>query len=439
MAFCTLPIDLVIPPLNHKSNMNAPAIHTGPQMPDRLNVDVCIIGAGIVGQTLALALGRIGLRVLLVDNDETLLQKRRHADSRTYVLLNSSWAFLKGLGLADALGPKGFPIRRLQFECDAAQQSWAKSLLRFSDADTDGQSLGQVITHTDLSLALWRGIETCDSVHVRLGENIHDLERADGKVCARFKSGLTVDCALIAGCDGKHSATRQWVGGKRRLKDTKQWALPAFVRHETPNDGTACQFLSSRGSFSIAPLSPNLSSLTFFEPDVDGGGPQNDLDECLRSYTTPLTTRLGAFELQSEAGAFPLSTGVATRFVGPNVALLGEAAHSFHPMTGQGLNYGFRDVITLAGLLNHQCLDTPAQLDRALVRYDKTRRSDAALMERFSNTSLTMFSSHNILTALTRRLIFKSLNKLPSARRHLIQRANGNSVPGLKPANVVLS
>lgn len=391
---------------------------------EHLRTDICVVGAGLVGQALALALGQTGLRVVLVDRNADLRAMTPPArDFRTYILSPASWQLLTGLGLWPGLQDHAFPIRQILVADDNGGDYVRGPILRFSERETGGRPLAHVIPHHALASGLWRAIDTCPQIVLRTGAQLTEIDRSGAATQALFGPTLCVEAPLIAGCDGKQSKTRDCLGLPHNLTALGQVALTSFVRHAKRNDGIAVQFLSPEGSVTLLPVGSELSSVTV----IGRLGLSRTIltDPASRIYKL-LLQHLGTFEVDSRHASFPLATGVARRFTDQNVVLLGEAAHVFHPVTGQGLNYGFRDVTNLATAFR---LDTwrpdPGGLRRAVARYGRVRRFDALVMAQFSNAMLAMFSSRNILTGLARRSIVRSLNKLPAVRSFLVRKAGG--------------
>jgi len=240
-------------------------------------------------------------------------------------------------------------------------------------------------------------------------------------------SGEVVSGRLIVGADGRQSGTGQRAGVRRTEWDYPQTALVCAIGHEKPHGGVAHQLFLPAGPLAILPLTGNRSSIVWSERT---GLAQeiNALSDA--DYLTVLRPRFGDFLGEiSLAGArftYPLGLTVANRFVADRVALVGDAAHGMHPIAGQGLNAGLRDVAALAHVIGHAVRrGEDFASPQVLARYEQWRRFDTATLLTATDLFNRLFSSDNPILRAGRDLGMAAINTMPAARRTFIREAAG--------------
>jgi 2-octaprenyl-6-methoxyphenol hydroxylase len=239
--------------------------------------------------------------------------------------------------------------------------------------------------------------------------------------------GSELGGALLVGCDGRDSGVARRAGIRRRGWDYGQASLVCAVAHERPHRGTAHQFFMPEGPLAILPLPGDRSSIVWTEAAARAAAIQA-MDDA--GYMAALRPRFGDFlgdlRLEGARFSYPLGLSLAERWVGPRLALAGDAAHGIHPLAGQGLNLGLRDVAALAEVLvrarrRGQDVGAPDVLDD----YQRWRRFDTAMLVAATDGLNRLFSNDNPILRLGRDLGLGLVNRLPALRRALIGEAAG--------------
>lgn len=365
--------------------------------------DVCIRGAGAVGASLALALSRQGLRVVLQAGPAPTGQP----DVRTYALNAASMALLQSLKVWEALPPDAVtPVHDMQVQGDAQPGA-----IRFSAWDQAVPALCWIVDAAALEEALHAALRFAP--HVR-----------------RAGPDEAVDAPLTALCEGKHSATRERLGIHFDMHWYGHRAIAARLVADRPHDGTARQWFRSPDVLALLPFDrpqPGCSyGLVWSLPEARAAQllalPPAEFEQTLNDATGGAAGRL---QLGSERAAWPLGVGQAHRFSGPGWVLLGDSAHVVHPLAGQGLNLGLADVQALAETLAARESWRPLGDERLLARYARRRLGPTAAMATVTDGLLHLFAPPAPWLRELRNRGLSLVDHLPGAKRWLAGRALG--------------
>ncbi len=386
--------------------------------------DILIAGGGLNGVTMALALASAGFRVTLADPVPASLQAADNFDGRAYALAISSVRVLQALGVWNRLDDVQ-PILEIKVTDGRAGEGPSPLMLAFDHAEIEEGPMGQMVEDRHLRPALLSAAQAAGIT--RLEDRVERFTVDAAGVCVTMASGHRHRARLLIGCDGKSSLVAK-AGGIRRTGWTYgQTALVCAVSHERPHKGIAHQFFMPAGPLAILPLTGNRASIVWTETDRRAQTIQ-EMDDA--AYLEELRPRFGDFlgeiGLAGTRGSYPLSLSLAERFVGERVALVGDAAHVVHPIAGQGLNAGLKDVAALAEVLAdawRRGEDIASPL--VLARYERWRRFDVASLAVATDGFNRLFSNDNPLARAIRDLGLGLTNALPGLRRGLIREAAG--------------
>ena len=258
-------------------------------------------------------------------------------------------------------------------------------------------------------------------------DSVVDQETTAVGVQVTLASGKTLSAKLLVGCDGKQTGVAARAGIKRTGWGYGQTALVCAIQHELPHNGVAHQFFMPPGPLAILPLPGNRSSIVWSETAENAAAIHALSDD---DYLAVLRPRFGDFLGEiSLAGArftYPLGLSVANDFVAPRVALVGDAAHGLHPIAGQGLNAGLRDVAALVEVLSDAKSrgEDFAAID-VLERYQQWRRFDTSTLVAATDLTNKLFSNDNPLLRMGRDIGMGVVNAIPGLRRTFIREAAG--------------
>ena len=388
-----------------------------------MDADVIIAGGGLNGGSLALALGQAGLSVILVDP----APRRGGAefDGRSTALALTSQRLLRALGLWDHLAPETQAIRHIKVSDGRPGEAPSPLVLEFDSAEIEDGPMGYMAENRHLRAAIGDAVARADRISTVAG-TVTD-HRPDGGVSVATSTGQQLRGRLLVGCDGRDSPSARRAGIRKVAWRYAQTALTCAVAHEKPHEGIAHQLFLPEGPLAILPLKGNRSSIVWSQPDAQARRVMA-MDDA--GYLAMLRPRFGDFlgplSLAGERSAWPLSLSIAHTFVADRLALVGDAAHVVHPIAGQGLNAGLKDVAALAETLadaSRRGEDIGAP--DVLLRYQRWRRFDVTALAVATDGFARLFSNDNALLRFGRDLGMGIVNALPGARRTAIREAAG--------------
>lgn len=390
-------------------------------------VDVLIIGGGLAGGTLACALAQGGLRVAAVDREAPTDQIAPEYDGRCSAIAHSSVAVLKGLGLWEDLAPVACPMD------DIRVTDGASSLfLHYDHSDIGDEPFGHMIENRAIRAALGKAMGRQCGVALHAPAAVTALVRTPGGVEATLSDGATVTAALVVGADGRGSETRAHAGIKIMKWSYHQTGIVCTVAHEKPHHNVAHEHFLPAGPFAILPLNgdkthPHRSSLVWTEREslaptllaLDDDAFLGELERRFGDF-------LGALEVVGPRFGYPLTLQQADRSIDTRLCLVGDADHGMHPIAGQGLNMGLRDVAALAEILTdaHRLgLDVGSAL--VLERYQQWRRFDNTTMLALTDALTKLFSNDVTPIRIARDLGLAAVNAAGPLKKVFMRHAMG--------------
>ena len=390
------------------------------------DADVLIVGGGLNGPCLALALAQAGFSSLVLDAQSTENRGADTFDGRSYALALASTKLLDALGLWEDLADHAQPILEVIASDGRAGEGPSPFFLHFDHAEIEEGPMGHMLEDRYLRQALLAAMEADPLVTHRPGTRVIAQDTETG-ARVTLDDGTDLSARLLIGADGRQSGVAARAGIKRTGWDYGQTALVCAIAHEKPHNGIAHQFFMPPGPLAILPLPGNRSSIVWSETH-EAAARINALSDA--DYLDALRPRFGDFlgkiSLEGARFSYPLTLTLATSFVAPNLALVGDAAHGVHPIAGQGLNLGLRDVGALAEVLadaKRRGEDFGA-ID-VLERYQTWRRFDTAALATGMDAVNKLFSNDNPLLRAGRDLGLGVVNALPGLRRRFIREAAG--------------
>ena len=391
-------------------------------MSRRGQVDVAIVGAGVVGASCALALAKLGLDVALVEGREPPRWSAQSPDLRVYAFAPDNALLLQECGVWDAVHNARAPAYRRMRVWDGA----GGGDLAF-DADALGRDqLGWIIENNLLVDRLWTALPAA-GVHLHCPARVESMEQDESGVRLRLDNGARVDARLAIAADGADSSLRGLAGLQVSTHDYAQRGVVAFVETDASNEATAWQRFLPTGPLAFLPFVEGRSSIVWTLPDREAERVLAlDDDSFNRELTNAFAARLGEVRVVSKRAAFPLRRQLAESYLAGKVLLMGDAAHVVHPLAGQGVNLGLRDVTRLRDLI------VDAQARRAdwtsphrLARWARECRSaNAAAAYTFDGIN-RVFSNDEMHATLLRGKVLGLAGKLPPLANLFWRQASG--------------
>ncbi len=389
--------------------------------------DILIVGGGLNGPALALALAQTGHTVTLIDALPRDARAREDFDGRSYALALASQKLIDQIGVWGAVAGQAQPMLEIKVTDGRAGQGPSPFFMHFDHAEIEEGPMGYMIEDRYLRRALRDAMEAEPAITL-VDEQTVIAQDADATgVTVTLASGDSLRGRLLVGADGRRSGTAERAGIKRTGWDYGQTALVCAIEHDRPHNGIAHQFFMPPGPLAILPLPGNRSSIVWSERS-DRAAAIQSLDE--ESYLSILRPRFGDFmgdiRLAGDRFTYPLNLTLANAFVAERLALVGDAAHGVHPIAGQGLNAGLRDVGALAEVLTEarrRGEDIASSL--VLDRYQQWRRFDTASLAAATDAFNRLFSNDNPLLRLGRDIGMGVVGAIPGLRQTFIREAAG--------------
>lgn len=390
----------------------------------RNRVEILIVGGGMVGAALALELVRAGREVAMVDMQapRDFVPGSPYAQ-RVSAINRASQHNFAALGAWQGICTMRAHAYRSMEVWDAV----GGGRVRFDAMDLGQPDLGHIIENSVVQRALWDRLESESGIQILCPDALASLDVTARGVHVVLASGRRLDAALVVGADGARSRVRELSGIALDSRRYGQKALVATVRTALPHQDTAWQRFLPTGPLAFLPLSDGSCSIVW-SADDERANELHDLGdaEFCRALTEGLDQRLGDVLETSARGVFPLRGAQARHYVRPRIALVGDAAHTIHPLAGQGANLGFEDARALALALARQGSRDPGDL-RVLRRYERTRRGENLLMMRSMEGFRYVFGSELAPLSSVRSLGLDAVDRLGFVKSMFMRQALGLS------------
>lgn len=390
-----------------------------------METDILIAGGGLAGMTLGIALAQTGQRVTLIDAQPAHAHQNPDFDGRAYALALASQRMLAALGLWDDLAPHAEKLLDIKVSDGRPGEGMGPFFLHFDHAEIEEGPMGYIIEDRHLRRVLREHVP--DRLTLRQDERIISQTVDGAGVTVTTDRGETLRAGLLIGADGRSSGTATRAGIKRMGWGYDQTALVCAIAHEKPHNGTAHQFFMPAGPLAILPLPENRSSIVWSETSTDAARLLELQDEQFLNHLRPrFGSFLGDISLAGRRFSYPLGLSLAQSFVAPRVALVADAAHGLHPIAGQGLNAGLRDIAALAETLTNAARrGEDIGSASVLARYQQWRRFDTASLALATDGFNKLFSNDNAALRTLRGIGMGVVQSLPKLRRGFIREAAG--------------
>ncbi|EPP2100578.1 FAD-dependent 2-octaprenylphenol hydroxylase [Escherichia coli] len=394
------------------------------------SVDVAIVGGGMVGLAVACGLQGSGLRVAVL---EQRVPEPLVADAppqlRVSAINAASEKLLTRLGVwQDILSRRA--------SCYHGMEVWDKDSfghISFDDQSMGYSHLGHIVENSVIHYALWNKAQQSSDITLLAPAELQQVAWGENETFLTLKDGSMLTARLVIGADGANSWLRNKADIPLTFWDYQHHALVATIRTEEPHDAVARQVFHGEGILAFLPLSdPHLCSIVWsLSPEEAQRMQQASEDEFNRALNIAFDNRLGLCKVESARQVFPLTGRYARQFAAHRLALLGDAAHTIHPLAGQGVNLGFMDAAELIAelkRLHRQGKDIGQYI--YLRRYERSRKHSAALMLAGMQGFRDLFSGTNPVKKLLRDIGLKLADTLPGVKPQLIRQAMGlNDLP----------
>ena len=389
-----------------------------------MDFEVVVIGAGVAGSSLALSLAKEGVAVCLIDKGTPEI-KEDISGGRTAALNLASQNILEKLGVKRGIQNYLTPFKNIY-----VWDSEGTSSLEFSSDEIGQPKLGDVVTNNAILSSIFLLLPNHKNLRFLSGDRLKTLDPQEESIKVCTEGGENISCKLVVGADGGLSSVRELSSINIRTWSYDQKALIANLKAEKSHNNTAYQVFTKNGPIALLPMQKdNEESLSLvWSADIDYAERLLDLD--IPSFLNELERKtesvLGKLSMDGEMSSYPLHQLHAKDYYAQRVVLIGDAAHSMHPLAGQGLNLGLGDVEELANrILSSRRHGEDVGNDKMLSDYSKARKSINLRMMGFMEVFKKGFGSTNPWVRLGRNMAFGATKKAPELRKRFIKEAAG--------------
>ena len=386
--------------------------------------DVVILGGGLVGLTLGIALSGHGVRCAVIDPADPVETTASGFDGRVSAISSTSHAMLPAIGVAALLEGKGCPIDRIW-----VSDGLEPGALDFAPEPDDGV-MGIMFPNRDLRIALAQAAEKAENLTRFQPDRATHVERNADGVTLTLASGQELQGALLVAAEGRNSPTREAAGIRTTRWQYKHTAMVTAIDHEVPHANTAYEIFYPGGPFALLPMLPGTRSAIVWTVPTEQAPVMLKLSA--RAWLAEAQKRMGGFlgdiKLAGPRSSYPLGFHHAARITDTRLALVGDSAHAIHPIAGQGLNLGFRDVAALVEVLvDGMRLGLDPGDAQLLARYQRWRGLDAMSVSVAMDGLVRLFDVPGRIPSLVRRAGLAAVQRTSVLKDRFMAEARGES------------
>lgn len=386
--------------------------------PDKF--DIAIVGGGLVGASLACALAPLGYRLVVLEKTPLRAASQPSYDDRTLALSHSSCRILEGLGLWPDLEPHATAIKEI-----IASEPGRPGKVELKASEMNLSAFGNVVEARSFGAVVLDRIAKLENVELRCPATVCGIDTRDEAATLSLAEGGSIETRLIVAADGASSAVRELLEIPVKEHDYRQTAIICNITPEQHHNGRAFERLTATGPFAILPHAGERCGLVWSVASEDAAGlMEMDEPEFLKAANSRFGNNLGRFIRMGQRSSYPLKLVIAEQDIHQRCVIIGNAAHTIHPIGAQGFNLGLRDVAVLSELLANEPAQDPGAMD-VLNQYSQWRRSDQKDTVAWSDGMARLFANPSPFVAAFRSAGMIAHALVPGLRRRMALNAMG--------------
>ncbi|MCG7537302.1 FAD-dependent monooxygenase [Pseudoalteromonas sp. OOF1S-7] len=384
-------------------------------------VQVCIVGGGCVGQALALGLAKNNISVMVLDAGPEPQPLGEVYGTRVSAISLASQSLFESLGVWDAIKAQRATAYRKMSVCDA--DSFGR--IQFNAQQLALPELGHIIENDAIRFALYQALQQHSQASLLFGSCYQSIHQTESDVLITLEQGTPVMAKLLVAADGANSGVRSQFNLPISFWDYDHHAIVATINTEQPHDATARQVFLPDGPLALLPLSDPHTQSIVWSTAPERARELMDMDELSfnKALSAASDLQCGLCSVQGERAVFPLTMRYAQQWLTGKVVLMGDAAHTIHPLAGLGMNLGLKDAAHLIKALSEQGDEFAAH--STLREYERTRKLDAQKHIAMMQGLKELFSGSHPLKKLVRGVGLNVVDNLGPIKDLFVQQAIG--------------
>ncbi len=378
---------------------------------------VVIVGGGLIGQSLALALSNFKLEVGLVDLNYGKPVLSESYDNRVSAIVPSTVNFLKSIGIW------GNIRRKRSYQSTRVWDQNSNGKLNFSSKNDD---LGFIIENNQIIHALHEAIECCSNIKV-INSEVKSIVDEKTHYQINLDSSASLNTDLLIGADGFNSSIRKFASISSKDRDYEQHAFVFNIETQEKLDNAIWQRFNSDSISAVLPLDDHIASIVWsVKNDLKDELDVMDQELFLKSFSRSVEHAFGKLKIVSKINSFPLYEMKANEYIKPNLVLIGDAAHRIHPLAGQGANIGFMDIMELINVLEDSNFTNLGNI-RSLKKYERRRKFENEMMSNAMTGLDGIFKNTSEFARTLRGLGMNLIDSSDSLKSKILERASGKN------------
>jgi len=378
---------------------------------------VVIVGGGLIGQSLALALSNFKLEVGLVDLNYGKPVLSESYDNRVSAIVPSTVNFLKAIGIW------GNIHRKRSYQSTRVWDQNSNGKLNFSSKNDD---LGFIIENNQIIHALHEAIECCSNIKV-INSEVKSIVDEKTHYQINLDSSASLNTDLLIGADGFNSSIRKFASISSKDRDYEQHAFVFNIETQEKLDNAIWQRFNSDSISAVLPLDDHIASIVWsVKNDLKDELDVMDQELFLKSFSRSVEHAFGKLKIVSKINSFPLYEMKANEYIKPNLVLIGDAAHRIHPLAGQGANIGFMDIMELINVLEDSNFTNLGNI-RSLKKYERRRKFENEMMSNAMTGLDGVFKNTSEFARTLRGLGMNLIDSSDSLKSKILERASGKN------------